>query len=390
MAARRKKIVYLLHSSNIGGVERNVADIVTRLNPARFDPKVYCVSGGGPLQAELTRSGIDVAVFNGNCPTCMGTRLTPLWFARKFRALYRYLQRAQPDIIHAWLFSPAVYGGIAAKLTGRARLITHRVGLGAFKDGKPHYQALENLINRFTELVIVNSLALQRDALQRERIAPEKIHLIYGGVDVRRYAPRAPNAEAQRRAHKRAWGLPETAPVIGMVANLLRYKGYREFILAAAEVRRHYAAARFLCIGEDRGMQPELERLAQELGVRAQIVFTGQVQNVAELLQLLDIQVSASHEEGFSTAILEGMASGLPVIATAVGGTPEAVMPNVTGLLIPPQDPAALAQAILDLLKHPELALQFGENGRKRIEAHFSVEKMVDRLETLYLQLGGD
>ena len=100
---------------------------------------------------------------------------------------------------------------------------------------------------------------------------------------------------------------------------------------------------------------------------------------------MLDIQVSASHQEGFSNAILEGMACGKPIIGTAVGGTPEAVEDNVTGLLVPPRAPQALAQAMRALRTHPERALQMGQNGRKRVERYFSFKKMIDKLENLYL-----
>ncbi len=132
-------------------------------------------------------------------------------------------------------------------------------------------------------------------------------------------------------------------------------------------------------------MEQELRASIDKLSLQGHVMFSGEVSDVTGWLHLIDIQVSASYEEGFSNVILEGMASGKALVATAVGGTPEAVLDNITGLLVPPRDPQAIAQGILAFLNNPEFASACGENARKRIEDHFSMEKMIDKLEKLYL-----
>ena len=268
-------------------------------------------------------------------------------------------------------------------------MITSLRRLEHFKDAKPHYHVWDTFLGDLTDLILVNSQAVKQDVLQRERSISEKIRLIYNGVDTQTYKPINNHAEIYPEIvkKKQEFGIPATASVVGMIANLIPSKGCWEFLSAAAEVHRHSPETRFLCIGRDRGIRGQLEQFRQELGLQQHLIFTGQVQNVPEILHLIDIQVSASHEEGFSNVILEGMASGKPIVATAVGGTPEAVQHNVTGLLVPPKNPAALAQAIRMLLETPELALQFGRNGRKRVEKNFTMEKMITELETLYLNL---
>jgi glycosyltransferase involved in cell wall biosynthesis len=384
----KKKIVYLIRTLNLGGAERYVVETATSLNRERFDPKIYCLSGGGPLQVYAQEHKVDVTIFDSSRPN--SPKQIPFWRSRKFLSLCRYLKQERPDIVHCFMYSPSIYGAIAAKLMGNAAIITNRQSLGIFKDAKPHYQWLENLVNGFTDVVLVNSEAVKTDVLQRERVAPDKVQVIYGGVDIHRYTPVNGNAVLHRRRlqTKTAWGIPETAPVIGMIANLFRYKGYHEFIHAASDVCRDYPDARFLCIGEDRGIQQELEQLVDHLGLRHAVIFTGQVRKIEDLFPIIDIQVSASHEEGFSSAIIEGMAAGKPIVATAVGGNLEAVVHKVTGLLVPPQNPGALAHALKTCLDHPELASQFGSNGRKRVEEHFALEQVIAALETLYLKLG--
>jgi len=376
---RKKKIIYILGTLDIGGAEKQVVQTATRLNRERFTPKLYCLSKGGPLKAYLDQHNVEVTAFNTTHPN------SPFKIFRKFLSLYLYLRREQPDIVHCYMYTPSIYGGIGARLTGIPLLLTSRRRLGYFKDKKPHYQFLENFVNRFTNGVVVNSQAVKDDVLRREAIDPEKIHVIHNGVDIHEFKP-VERLHPSLLHKKRELGIPETSPVVGMIANFFPYKGHHEFIIAASEIHRHYPQARFLCVGEDCGIQQQLEQLCRELGIYKYIIFTKGDQNVPELIHLIDIQVSASYEEGFSNVILEGMASGKPIIATSVGGTPEAVLHNVTGLLISPKDPTALTQAILSLLNNPEFASILGHNGRKRGEKHFSMEKMIDKLENLYLK----
>jgi glycosyltransferase involved in cell wall biosynthesis len=386
--SKRKKVVYLLRTLNIGGAERYVVETAISLNQEKFEPKIYCISGGGVLQKDASQHGVDVKTFQAPSYNSTHTPQNVYWYARKLVALYRYLKRERPDIVHCYMYTPSIYGGLAAKLVGNAVVFTNRMRLGEFKEQKRYFQLLENVVNKFVDGVLVNSLALKDDVLRREHISPEKIHVVYGGVDVRKFGPQNGTPSQRRRIAqtKREFGIPEQAPVIGMVANLHVYKGYHEFILAASEVHSRYPDARFLCIGKDRGIQNQLEQRVQDLGLHNHVVFTGQLQNIEEIFPVIDIQVSASHEEAFSSSIIEGMASGKPVIATSVGGNPEAVIHNETGLIIPPRDPETMAHALKTLLGNREFAMELGRNGRKRVEEHFSTGKMIEDLETLYLR----
>ena len=389
-STRTIKVVYLLRTLVLAGAERYVVETASKLDRRRFEPRIYCVAGGGPLQAEAERRGVPVTTFHAS-PAYNPFVPTPsaYWHAKKFIALCRYLRREQPDIVHCFMYSPSFYGSIAAKLTGHAAVLTNRMRLGAFKEQARYYQLLENLINRFVDGVLVNSHAVKEDALRRERLDANKLHVIYGGVDIEKYRPvnGNPDRQALREERRAAFGIPPHAPVIAVIGNLFLHKGYEEFIRAAAEVSRKHPDARFLCVGEDRGTQKYLESLAEQLGIRTQVIFTGQIQRIEEMLPAIDMQVSASHEEGFSSAIIEGMASGKPVIASNVGGNPEAVLRDQTGLIVPARDPGALARAIMTLIEHPERALQFGINGRARVEQYFTTEIMIKQLETLYRAL---
>lgn len=384
---QRKKIVYLIATLRVGGSEQQLIDTAIRINRKIFEPKLYCLCEGGHLQSIAEQHGVKVTTFKTDPHKTLNSRSISFRRPREFFSLYRYLQQERPDIVHCYMYKPSIYGGLAARLMKKPILLTNRRCLGFFKDGKPYYQVLENIVNRFTDGVLVNSQALKEDVLCRENISPDKVHLIHNGVDIQKYTITDKNVEFWVKQKKQELGIPEKAPVIGMVANLFPYKGYHDFIMAASEVHRSYPEARFLCIGEDWGIQRQLEKLSSQLGIRDNLLFTGYVPDIPKMLHGLNIQVSASHEEGFSNAILEGMASGKPIIATAVGGTPEAILDKSSGLLVPPKVSGALADAITALLKNPDFAAQLGANARKRVEEHFSMEKMLDKLEKLYLKL---
>ncbi|PID58896.1 hypothetical protein CSB45_02535 [candidate division KSB3 bacterium] len=387
--SRKQKIVYLIGTLDAGGAERQIIEVASRVHPDLFETRLYCLHGGGPLETLARERGVHLTMFHAfHRRNASIENASPIPFRRirQFGALYRYLRREQPDIVHCYMFAPSVYGGWAARLSGCAHIITSRRCLGYFKDGKALLQMLENSVNRFSDRVLVNSLALRDDVLARERISDEKIELIYNGVDIERYAPQASN-RAFVTHKKRELGIPDHAPVIGIIANLYRYKGHREFIIAASEVRQHYPDARFLCIGREGNMEQELQALIENYALQQHVKLVGGVTNVEDWLQLIDIQVSASYEEGFSNVILEGMSSGKALVATHVGGTPEAILDNETGLLIPPKDPQALSQAILRFLNAPAFASRCRENAVKRVKEYFSMEKMIDKFEKLYCSL---
>jgi len=162
-------------------------------------------------------------------------------------------------------------------------------------------------------------------------------------------------------------------------------KGHKELLEAMAGLKERYPVQALIVGGGRR--EDEIKVLAAGLGLAAQAHFLGQRQDVPDLLQAMDIFVLPSYSEGVSLALLEAMAAGLPVIATAVGGTPEVVTDGVTGLLIPPRDAAALAGALERLLGDPAGARQLGENARRHVREHFSLERLGREINEIYQEL---
>jgi glycosyltransferase involved in cell wall biosynthesis len=259
-------------------------------------------------------------------------------------------------------------------------VITSKRALGTHQDRNKGWRIFDIAAFRFSHCVTANSKAVAEDTIKRDRGSASKIRLIYNGLNFEDAAKICPNKEKIRfDLH-----IDPKKKIVITVANLIPYKGHTGLLEAAAIVVAELSGTIIMIVGEDRGIQKDLERLARKLGIDENVIFLGQRKDISELLAVSDISVLPSHEEGFSNVILESMAAGLPVVATRVGGNPEAIMDGETGWLVEPGNPAELANKIIDLLKDPEKAAKWGAAGRQRVIQNFSYEKMVSEYIKLY------
>ena len=189
----------------------------------------------------------------------------------------------------------------------------------------------------------------------------------------------------ERTAVRSSLEIDERTLVYIIVANLIPYKGHLDLIEAFGISNERIGQSwRLLIVGRDDGAGPDIRALAKKLKLEDKILFMGMRSDVLSLLSASDIGLLCSHQEGFSNAILEAMASGLPMIVTDVGGNAEAVLAGETGLVVPPHHPEALAGALVSLARDPLLRKTFGEAGRARLQAHFLLDACVERYQALY------
>ena len=294
--------------------------------------------------------------------------------------LFQIIRELKPVVVHSFLPLVTFMGALAGRVLRVPLVITSRRALGTHQERHAVLRPLDRLANRLSHFVTVNSRAVWDDVVSRDHVDPNKLVLIYNGIDARPFEL-ASEAREELRNHR---GLRDSDKVIVVVGNLIPYKGHRDFIRAASHVKKRIPEATFWLVGEDRGIQKDLERRAQDLGIHDCLVFMGRRTDIPNILAASDLLVLPSDEEGFSNVILEGMAAGLPVVATRVGGNPEAIVEGVTGWLVSPRSPKQLAAKIIDLLINPEKARSWGEQGRERIKEHFRVERMVENHLLLY------
>jgi glycosyltransferase involved in cell wall biosynthesis len=381
---RRIKILYVIGTLDVGGTERQLVALVTRLDRRRFEPTVCCLTAGGPLETGLRDAGIPVTAigFRGLRPS-LGLNFIfrlPAMLAELAR-FGRLVRREHPDIVHGFLFWAYVLAAPAARLAFVPTVLASRRSLGLFKAGKWHYLWLERLTNRLTDLVVANSEAVKADAIRQERLDPDKVLVIHNGVDLGQFSPGAAAPHVRRELR-----IPTAAKVVTVVANFIHYKGHEAFLSAWQIVVRKLPGSVALLVG-DGPLRLASEARAADLGVAESVRFLGIRDDVTALLSAADVVVHPSQQEGFSNAILEAMAAGRPVVTTAVGGNSEAVVHEETGLLVPVDDSDAMAAAMLRLLEHPAEAAALGAAGRSRIEAHFDLRGTVRAYERLYERL---
>jgi glycosyltransferase involved in cell wall biosynthesis len=239
---------------------------------------------------------------------------------------------------------------------------------------------IQRMICRMATAVVANADAV-RDWLTDQGIAKEKVHVIRNGV-VFRDLPQASDGPTVRQE----FGISAQEPIVGAVCRLTRVKGVEYLVEAAGLLRSRHANAHFIILGDGES-KPALMQRVKELGLASRFHFAGYRTDTQRFLREFDISILPSLTEGLSNTLMESMAAGLPVVATRVGGTPELVSHEQTGLLVNPQDAASLGQSISRLLDNPVFAQRLGAAGRSHILDHFSMEQSVSSTETLYSEL---
>ena len=299
---------------------------------------------------------------------------------RAIRSVRRVLRDERVDIVNTHSFIDGWVGAVAAGLVRGVKVIRTR-HLANPVSNRP---LTRWLYTRLTDALITTGEALRRRLIQENRLAPERIFSIPTAVDLRRFDP----AVQPRSGLRREIGIPAQAPLIGTIAMLRRMKGHDVFLDAAAIVRARIPEARFLIVGDIPSASPvkaELRERAARLGIEKDVIFAGYRDDIPEVLTDLDCVVLAStRSEGLPQVIVQALAMGRPVVATDVGATSELIQNKVTGILVAPNDPAALADGIALVVRDPERAAQWAQAGQQRVRDGYSLPHMADRVEQVY------
>lgn len=378
-------VAYVLPNFEQGGTEKHVLDLAAGLDRRKFAPIAIATSAGGPLEETFRTRAVPVRILPfpgisiGPHPVRMGRSIRRA--ADYFSAFSRILREGRVAIVHSYLPVSNILG-TAAGWIGRVpvRIVSKR-GLCRYKKGHPVQTILEDLANLLSGAVLVNSSAVAEEVRRHERFLGRKIRCIYNGIAAASPTPEPIGSLVPELAGQ------DDGPVVACVANLFPYKGHRDLVAAARIVADGLPGVRFLLVGRDAGEEEKVRALIGSLGLHRHVFLTGPRNDVPRILSSVDLVVHPSHEEGFSNVVLEAMTAGKAVVATAVGGIPEAVVHGETGLLVPPHDPARLGEALLTLLRDPERSRPMGEEGRRRVLDHFPISNMVAKTEEVYREL---
>jgi len=376
------KLLYVIGSMELGGAEQHLLRVSTALRRRGYAPEVFAINPGGPLTQAFIDGGVPVH----------GVRL-PGWATRLLRnqrliawaglflavaALWCLYWRKRPHAIHFFLPAAYIVGGVASLFGPRCLRVMSRRSLNLYQAKHALFRRIEHWLHPRMDLVVGNSQAVVDDLIG-EGIAEDKIRLVYNGVKLELFEQLKPREEVRA-------GLDLSADtlVFVIVANLIPYKGHADLLDAferiAAQLPKPWAC---LCVGRDDGIREALQVKAAKAGIGANLHFLGSRKDVPDILGAADIGILCSHEEGFSNAVLEGMAAGLPMVVTDVGGNAEAVVDGQTGRVVPAHTPDELARALLEIAADPQRK-RLGLAGRQRVETVFSMEACLQGYERLY------
>ncbi len=385
MGPNRVRVLQLVRSLNAGGAEHVVVNLCNHLDPERFEVTIASLSDQIPIASKLLRPD-QVAVRTLGRPACAGWAAAMASLLKVLPRLRALLKEGAFEVLHSHLWgldSPMqYYGGIGR---GMAQLATiHTTGLHYAAAGlKPRLiRSLESWHHRRarTQIVAVSEAVAQvcRTAL---RPAPERLQVIYNGVDVDQYRPGGAGDEVRDRI-----GCGRDDLLVIHVANLYVHKGHRFLLEAWRRVAAEVPTARLLLVGQG-PLREELQALARESGLEASVKFLGRREDVPALLSAADVAVLPSLFEGFNMSVIEAMAAQLPVIGSDLPALREAIVPDHTGLVFAVGDSAALAEALVRVLAEPDLRRRMGRAGRARAIDRFSVAAQAREYERLYESL---
>lgn len=359
------RVMHLLHTFGVGGMEVGITKLVNGLDPSQISSSICSCRPGDSLKERL-RADIPLYEFNrrrGNDPLLIGQ-------------LVRLFREKRPDVIHTHRWATLCEGLIAARLAGIPYVVHGEHGT---LETRRHNAFVQRAVwNRVQRVLSVSSRLAERMA--RDIGFPlERIQIIRNGVDLQRFRP-------EHRSEGRAdFGFAPNQIVIGSVGRLVPVKDQATLLRALALLR----TGGFSFTGVIAGTGPlhgELQSLAAALNLN-DVALLGNRNDVERVLGAFDIFVLSSESEGLSNTIQEAMATGVPVVATHVGGADELVVHARTGYLVPPRDPQALAEAIAGLLKDPARRQRLAQAGCERARRHFGLDRMIREYEQMYLGL---
>ncbi|MGH9752747.1 MAG: glycosyltransferase [Blastocatellia bacterium] len=361
----------MLNNLEIGGTERQAVELINRLDEKRFEAQLSVLGLHGPLCQQVATRFADVPEFP----------LTGFFNANAIKQILRLRKmmiEQRIAILHAHDFYSGALGVTAARLCGVKVIAAHRHL--RLSDRRIHDWGTR-YIHKLADRVLVNAEGVRDHILNMGSAAPRKIVVIRNGLDTS-IDPRA--LRERRRAELLAeLGFGADARIVGSVASLKTVKGHRYLLEAAAKVMKADARVHLILVGEG-NLGNEITAQAAHLGIGAKTRLLGRREDAAHLVAAFDVAVLASLSEGLPNTVMEAMAAGVPMVATAVGGVLELIEDGKTGFLVPPAKPEAMAERIEYALSHTNLTGLMATRGRQFVVERFGMERMVAAVERLY------
>ncbi len=387
---KKTRVIHIITRLDKGGSAETTLLIVSLMNHEKYD---VFLAHGLSLESHMSIMEKETVALDMSLAEAKGVRLFALpSLVRRlsfkndllaFISIYRLIKRIKPHIVHTHTSKAGLLGRLAACLA-RVPIIIHTPHGHVFHS---YYGPIMTKIFVFAEKMLsfmtdkITALTNgERDEHLKEGIASfEKYVIVHSGVTLDRLM----NMSVDIEAGKKKYGIPQNCNVIGVIGRLVPIKGHKYLVSAAESIIKEFHNTVFVFVG-DGYLKASLERQAESIRVRKNIIFTGWRKDAAEILDLFDILVLPSLNEGMGKVLVEGMALGKPIVASSVGGIIDLVKNGENGILVPPRDSDALGNAILQLIKNKNLAEELGKNGKAKVYPEFDASVMVKEIDDLY------
>lgn len=366
-------VVHVVYALDFGGLEALLVDTVNQMPAERFRHAIVCITRYTDFAKRIERPGVELYALDKQPGLGLGTHWT----------FWKLMRRLRPAIVHTYNLAAYEYGWTAAMAGVPVRIHAEHGRDARDPQGtNPKHRLLRRMLAPWIDMFVPVSLDLQGWLQHTIGVARERIALINNGVDTLRFAP-GPVATDVREA----LGIRSGEWVIGSVGRIQDVKDQATLLRAFAQLLALAPEAapllRLVIVGEG-PLLPALRTLAQELGIAPQVSLPGARHDIDQVMRCFSVFALSSIAEGTPVTLLEAMSTGLPVVATRVGGIPDLVHEGRDGQLVAPRDPAALAQALLAYVRDPQLLARHASAGRAHIEAAYSTRAMVANYAALY------
>lgn len=364
----RPVVVQVTDSLKFSGSERLMVDIAVGLDRNTFDSRVLSLTSEGILISELEAARIPVACLDKR----RGVDLSIIW------KIARVLRQWTPQIVHTYRTTANMWGRLAALAVGVPVIVASEHNREHKGKGRI---TIDRLLAKRTAKIVTVSGDIESQLVNEYSINAQRVLRIEEGIDFSQFHPRPKDLEFRRKLTGGTDG-----QLIGIIARLMEQKGHRFFLEALQRVVNVVPDVRALIIGEG-VLRLELEVYSRTLGLDPFVRFVGFRNDLPELLPQLDLFVMSSLWEGLPVAMLDAAASGTPIVTTDVGGIPEFIRDQENGWLVPAGNAEALAEAIIDALRHPARAKAMAERAQSDVLARYGLRQMIQAHEALYFEL---
>lgn len=385
-AGKPVRVLHIITRMIVGGAQENTLLSVEGLHRLpEFDVVLVSGAEAGPEGELLSRARqtTRLVIMPDLC-----RNINPIADTKAFWRLYQLIRAGRFHIVHTHSSKAGILGRWAAWLAGTP-IIVHTLHSLVFHEYQPWlvnrlWWVLKKLSAPLTDHFISVSSIISKKAIAAGVDRAEKFSTIYSGMELDWFL----NPALDRSAARQALGIPSDTLVVGKIARLFPLKGHDQLFDAAPEIVRRFPNVRFLLVG-DGILQDHLRRRAQQLGILEHIIFAGLVarEQIPVMIAAMDVVVHTSLREGLARVLPQALAMGKPCVSFDVDGAPEVVIPGETGFLVSPNDSTGLADAVVRLLKEPDLRRTMGAAGKRRVDPAFRAETMVQQIAVVYREL---